>query len=692
MLVDGDLEGGSPSTAWTEASSNFGTPLCDTSSCGDYAYSGSWYVWFGGCGSSCTYPEVGSLSQQVFLPAGQTITLFFFLFAYPGANATANDVFSVQIDSTTVFTTDVLNTAYQSGYTPVTVDLTSLADGVQHTLTLYSSIASANTTFLMDLASLRIGENCCVDTCPQDGLSICSGEKIYTCQVNNYGCLEWSFTQDCSASGQVCLYNNNNQPYCQTPSPASVGVDCSQADAATPLTLPAEFMSPVVGQTNCGLGDTYSNTCLDNYDGGEDATLRVVVTEPVIARFVLDPKDSDWTGMALDSVCPLDSGTNDCLLKATNSQASPYSTGCAQLAAGTYYMMFDTYPTPDCIPEFDLIAVPCDCVTGQTRCADANTLQTCSASGVWTDRVCLAGCDDSSGTAQCLPAGDTCAQAVTLDVSSGGATVQVDNISNTNSFSAYSCASGRTGADIWLSFTLTEPAQVTITTSAPGTITDTVLALFDACEGTELACNDDYSSSNYYSSIQATLQPGTYYIVSEPFSTTLLGTWTVTVTAVYRQPVVQWTFEGDTTNPAVGTGTAAAGSGLTNIGFVTGNGGGSAWTAANWELTGTPNSNKYFEFSTSLAGKSSAAFSFDERRSDTGIHDFILHYSTDGVNFQELTGSTTSVPDDINWRSHSYELPQALDNQASVYIRIFGYNAEGNTGTWRVDNVTFSAF
>jgi len=89
--------------------------------------------------------------------------------------------------------------------------------------------------------------------------------------------------------------------------------------------------------------------------------------------------------------------------------------------------------------------------------------------------------------------------------------------------------------------------------------------------------------------------------------------------------------------------------------------------------------------------------SFDERRSGTGIHDFEVHYSTDGTNFTQIPATITNVPDDTNWRSHSFDLGSgtsvdlAIRGQPTVYFRIYGYNAEGAGGTWRVDNVTFNA-
>ncbi|MCB0785431.1 MAG: hypothetical protein KDB87_08920, partial [Flavobacteriales bacterium] len=54
QINDGGFEGGAGGGAWTEASTNFGTPLCDAGcgTCGGPCVSrtGTWYVWFGGAG------------------------------------------------------------------------------------------------------------------------------------------------------------------------------------------------------------------------------------------------------------------------------------------------------------------------------------------------------------------------------------------------------------------------------------------------------------------------------------------------------------------------------------------------------------------------------------------------------------------------------------------------------------------
>ncbi len=78
-VTDGSFEGGAGGGSWTEASTNFGTPLCDISSCGDGGGSvgpqdGSWWAWFGGIGAY----EEGSVTQSVTIPSGAN-SLYFYL-------------------------------------------------------------------------------------------------------------------------------------------------------------------------------------------------------------------------------------------------------------------------------------------------------------------------------------------------------------------------------------------------------------------------------------------------------------------------------------------------------------------------------------------------------------------------------------------------------------------------------------
>jgi hypothetical protein len=127
---------------------------------------------------------------------------------------------------------------------------------------------------------------------------------------------------------------------CQEPPP---GDDCSN-----PIIVDA-FPYFDFGQTTCGRGNNYSNTCLGSYDGGEDIIYQFTLTEELIVTITMDPKSTTWTGILLSDECPGET----CIAFVTGSAAAPKVIE-ELLAPGTYYIMVDTYPSPDCIPVFDL--------------------------------------------------------------------------------------------------------------------------------------------------------------------------------------------------------------------------------------------------------------------------------------------------------------------------------------------------
>lgn len=695
ILQDGSFEAGTP--PWTQVSTNFNdVVLCD-SSCGiDGALTGVQYVWMGGVGTTGTFPEITSISQSVAIPAGKPATLFFFLALLPGNPEAPTDAFEVKVDGNVAWSIQMQNAGtYLNQYGLVTVDLSTYADGASHVISLGGTITVPYESFLIDEANLKIGNACCADLCFTNGDMGCSGDQILTCapDANNGGCLAIQLVQDCSTNNppQTCA-DPGTGPVC---SDIVYGINCDRPYSPT-ATIPAGLPMSFANQTTCGMGADYADTCLGSYDGGEDMIFRFEVTEASVVKFTLDPKGTTYTGMALSATCPL--GTS-CLLTRTSTGGTAFGTPCTQLAAGTYYLMVDDWPTPNCIPSFDLTVEACACTPGQTQCLDASTLQTCDANGQWVDSTCTNGCQVIGGVAQCVNPGDTCQQALPMPPFVGGlASLQLDNTAMTNTYASYtSCTTGRTGSDVWTSFTIIEPAHVVIETSAPGTVTDTVLGLLDGCGGQQLACDDDIGGGSTLSRIETDLAPGTYFLVSEPYTTSTTGTWTLNVTVIYNHTAVRWTFEDaagvGTLTPAIGSGTALAGAGIVANTFTTGHGGGlsKAWHSNSWTPGATgPTADDYFELSTSLTGFSSApSVGFYAYRSSTGPNAFELHYSVDGTNFQPIPNSTSSIPAASTWTGFTFDLSgltPAVEGAATVVFRIMAYGATGDTGTLRIDD------
>jgi hypothetical protein len=143
--------------------------------------------------------------------------------------------------------------------------------------------------------------------------------------------------------------------------------------------------------TTCARGDDYNDTCLGYYDGGEDIIYELNVTDAMDVRITLDPCDTTYTGIALDDSCPPDS---TCLALSTSSSADRHGF-VVHLEPGTYYIMVDTWASPDCIPDFtltiiDYMALGDDCTDPVPVTLDLNDLPYTN-----TNTTCVRGNDYS---------------------------------------------------------------------------------------------------------------------------------------------------------------------------------------------------------------------------------------------------------------------------------------------------------
>jgi hypothetical protein len=128
-----------------------------------------------------------------------------------------------------------------------------------------------------------------------------------------------------------------------------VGASC---ESPIEVTIPADLPYSDLAQTTCGMLDDYDETDLDYYDGGEDTIYELIVTEPVTFDISMDPGPTTYSALAIFDGCP-DIGT--LLHSVTGYAAAPRELEGIALTAGTYYIMVDTWPSPDCIPSFDLV-------------------------------------------------------------------------------------------------------------------------------------------------------------------------------------------------------------------------------------------------------------------------------------------------------------------------------------------------
>ena len=155
LVQDGGFEAGTPSPFWTEASTNFGTPLCDLTICSDGGgtgpFAGSWWAFFGGIEG---FLEQGSVSQTIQGGSGDLCTLSFWL-EIPATSGNGTDFLEARIGGTAVWV--VLESAGPFvGYTQITQDVSAWIDGTPQTLEFFGETSGEPglSNFFVDEISL----------------------------------------------------------------------------------------------------------------------------------------------------------------------------------------------------------------------------------------------------------------------------------------------------------------------------------------------------------------------------------------------------------------------------------------------------------------------------------------------------------------------------------------------------------
>jgi len=126
----------------------------------------------------------------------------------------------------------------------------------------------------------------------------------------------------------------------------AIGENCSSPIV---VTIPSALPYYDNYQTTCGKVQDYSVTCLGDFDSGEDIIYQLNVTATIVLNFNLTSSYS-WMGMALDDACP---PAIPCMATASGHY-SPWAISNITLYQGTYWLMIDNWPTPNCIPSFNL--------------------------------------------------------------------------------------------------------------------------------------------------------------------------------------------------------------------------------------------------------------------------------------------------------------------------------------------------
>jgi hypothetical protein len=195
VVEDGSFEGGSPSAAWTEFSTNFGTPLCSTSTClfggGSGPRTGTWWAFFGGIAAF----EEGLLEQTVTIPT-DAVTLDYW-YEIPASSGNGIDFLEVLIDGFQVALYTTADGPFV-GWTLEQIPLGGFADGLPHTVTFHSIITGSPgiSNFMIEdveiLGSTAGGIECIV---------------LGACCLPDGTCAELT-EDDCNAAGGC--YNGDN--------------------------------------------------------------------------------------------------------------------------------------------------------------------------------------------------------------------------------------------------------------------------------------------------------------------------------------------------------------------------------------------------------------------------------------------------------------------------------------------------
>ena len=153
----------------------------------------------------------------------------------------------------------------------------------------------------------------------------------------------------CSAVSIASKRRQNSADAAPSRGVAATGDDCTDPIVITAGPIP--YFYGDYGQTTCGRGNNYSSTDLGSYDGGEDIIYTLVLGETTDVTIEMDPNGTTWTGLGLFTSCP---GIGNSVATVTGSSGTTVKSINAVLDAGTYYIMVDTWPSPNCVTSFDL--------------------------------------------------------------------------------------------------------------------------------------------------------------------------------------------------------------------------------------------------------------------------------------------------------------------------------------------------
>ncbi len=268
----------------------------------------------------------------------------------------------------------------------------------------------------------------------------CSDTGAGACCFEDGSCSDVTAAVDCVDAGGYYWGEGTD---CGPPNPCPQPQPGDDCDTPLFLTLPGDGLPYVDDNTTCGHGNDYDETCLGNYDGGEDIIYELTLTDDRCLDIQVDSTDPGWitAGVVIDTVCP-PGGT--CLAFDTDPEGDPRL--MVELTAGTYWIMFDTWPSPICT-AFTMTIDDCPPIPLNDHCTSLKEIGDTTGLAFDTTRATF----DGAGT--CMY-----------------------------------------GPNIWYCYTADYTGSIDV--SLCGSTYDTKLAVYEGCTcnplGTELGCNDDY--------------------------------------------------------------------------------------------------------------------------------------------------------------------------------------------------------
>lgn len=276
-----------------------------------------------------------------------------FSFTAPSAGSYQFSIESFELDTVLYAFSDCSNPmasclgGTDQGQDKETLELT--LDAGQHLLLVVDDYAE---TSVGDNGDFRLVAEC--SSACAEGSTRCVDNVVQSCVTDaSTGCPDWFVATDCSATLTPYCDGYAGTAGCVAVQPARPGAQCGDP-TLVPLEL-GTYLGGGVSGTTCGGGNTYDSTCLGDYDGGEDVIYEVVVADETAVA--ISGVGSEWMGLGLDNGCPFDAMSDACMAQEGSETGVPHL-GCQVLTPGTYYLMVDTWPEPDCT-EFDLFFTPC---------------------------------------------------------------------------------------------------------------------------------------------------------------------------------------------------------------------------------------------------------------------------------------------------------------------------------------------